>query len=291
MECARDILAPINHTAVHRHIDTVLKLPTGMSTQKRKRNGDGGYVGQLTPFRNARYKRSRTAGTYSRTKRRSAYSRRNPRSGGFLGVEKKYYDTTQSISLTAPADATGGEVNPASGALSVPAQGDGATNRDGKQIIAKYLAIKGVINAPNMINQTALPAGTKVFVAIVLDTQTNASQVNSEDVFTNTLANAVGNAMLQRDLEYGSRFKILKSEVFDIEPYTATWDGTNIEVGGRMQCFDWYIPLNNLKINFNSGTTASIANVTDNSIQVIAFATSTAQAPTLSYNARLRFIG
>lgn len=93
-----------------------------------------------------------------------------------------------------------------------------------------------------------------------------------------------------RDLEYGARFKILKQETFKLET-EAVYDGTNIELSGDMHAFSWYIPLNNLVINFNGTATAGVASVLDNSIHVIAYATDTVQTPALAYNARLRFIG
>jgi len=55
--------------------------------------------------------------------------------------------------------------------------------------------------------------------------------------------------------------------------------------------FDWFIRLKGLKVKFNAGTTASIANVIDNSLHIIAFASTTDPQAKISYNARLRFVG
>lgn len=257
-----------------------------MAGAKRKRTTQS-YTG---------YRRGRdTAGAFARGRSRSSrrMRRRNLRTAGFLGIEKKFYDLVRaSYSITAPTDATGGEADPAaSGALSTPQQGDGEQNRDGKRIIAKSLILKGTITRPAMADQTAAPAGQKVFLALVLDTQTNAAQMNSEDCFKNGGIGATGNVALTKNLLFANRFKILKSQVFDMTAPLASYDGTNIEVGGRVVSFDWFVKLNNLPINFNSGTTAVVTNVIDNSIHLIAFATSTSPQCTLDYQSRMRFIG
>jgi len=61
---------------------------------------------------------------------------------------------------------------------------------------------------------------------------------------------------------------------------------------GQRKYFKWFIPLNGMKVKFNGGTTESVANVIDNSIHVIAYASNiTGVAPTISYASRLRFVG
>jgi len=80
----------------------------------------------------------------------------NQRSGGFLGIEKKFYDTgLTSAALTAPTDATGGEHDPSSTSMiSTPAQGDSEQNRDGKRIVIKSVQITGVVRCASQTDQT-----------------------------------------------------------------------------------------------------------------------------------------
>lgn len=216
---------------------------------------------------------------------------RNIRTGGFLDVEVKFYDTAlTATAMSAATDATGGEYDPSvTSMISTPAQGDGEQNRDGKQIVAKYVQIKGTLNFPAQANLTTGVGPLRAMVAIVLDTQSNAAQAQSETVFKNLAATALNAPDALRNLEYSKRFKLLKQDLFILDPPPITYDGTNVESDGVTKSFDWYIPLNNLKINFNSGTTASIANVVDNSIHVMGFANNA--TITISYNARMRFVG
>lgn len=222
--------------------------------------------------------------------RRRRYA--NRRTGGFLGLEKKFYDTSiAATAMSANTDATGGEYDPTPTilALTVPPVGDTEASRDGKQIIGKYIQIKGRLNLPAAANQTSMPEASTCMLAIVLDTQSNAAQCQSEQVFKNTSGQANTAPTCLRNLENGKRFKILKQQMFTFPAPNVSYDGTNIEVGGQCILFDWYIPLNNLQINFNSGTTAAIANAVDNSVHVMGF-TSNA-AVTVQYNARFRFVG
>lgn len=224
------------------------------------------------------------------------FRRRRPlgviRSRAAMGVEKKFYDTAlTATALSAATDATGGEYDPsATSMISTPAQGDGEQNRDGKQIVAKYVEIKGYITEPASANQTTGIGPRAAMIALVLDKQSNGAQAQSESVFKNLAATAAAAPLALRNLENSSRFRILKQEYFTFEEGPKlTFDGTNIETNAVTRHFTWYVPLGNLKINFNAGTTASIANVVDNSIHVMGFATSASM--TITYNARLRFIG
>jgi len=68
--------------------------------------------------------------------------------------------------------------------MTTPDQGDGPSQRDGKEIAMLYLQINGQCIPQKKYSRST--QGCSVFVAIVLDTQTNAAQMNSEDCFKNT---------------------------------------------------------------------------------------------------------
>jgi len=218
----------------------------------------------------------------------------NAVSMGFMGIEKKFLDTAKSATtVAATAALTGGEYDPSSGCtgcLSCPAQGDTEQSRDGKRIVIDSLILKGCIQ--NVANDALADpsASVKIFVAVILDTQTNGAQLNSEDVFKNLGNTADLVVCPTKNLLFGSRFRILKSHVFDVTatglvPTTATY-GFN----GVRRDFDWYIPFKGgLPVNLNAGTTADVANVIDNSLHVVAFAT--VATSTITYNARIRFQG
>jgi len=221
----------------------------------------------------------------------------NAATAGFLGIEKKFLDMALgTTAISAAAAMTGGEADPSggcSGCLSCPAQGDTEQSRDGKRIVIDGLILKGSVTNPAAVDaspasDTQVPA--KVFVCVILDSQTNGAQLNSEDVFKNLTGDSLGTVNAVKNLLFGNRFRILKSQVFDLTPIGTVQTGTTYVYNAVRRDFDWYIPFKGgLPVNLNAGTDANVANVIDNSLHVVAFSTSTLCK--LMYNARIRFQG
>lgn len=213
-----------------------------------------------------------------------------------MGVETKFFDTAvAAVTVAATAALTGGEYDPtalpaACLCLSSPGQGDDAQSRDGRKISIKNVQVKGTILRGASEDAVNPPQGEKVFVALVLDTQTNGAQLNSEDVYKNLAADASGTvAPLRNLLTGGDRFRILKSEMFDMDCPSVSVEADNLHsTAGVSATFDWFLEMKDLPVHFNS-TTNVVGNVVDNSIHVVAF--SIAGLCTLAYNARIRFVG
>jgi len=271
--------------------------------QFKARNNFGSYASQQQAVHRTRSRGQQNLqaargrfyqGAVSAGRKRQAIAIANAATAGFLAMETKFYDTAiVNTAIAAATDATGGEYPPTLPAgvncVSTPAQGDGPDNRDGKRIIIKNLSIKGHIIRNATEDAAAPPTLEKVYLAVVLDTQTNGAQTQSELVFKNLAAVAAGNTAPLRNLLYGSRFKILKADVFDLDQTTSA-EGDNLHSAPGKSCqFDWYVDLKDLPVNFTAGTTADIANVVDNSITVMAF--SSTGSPVLTYNCRIRFQG
>lgn len=242
--------------------------------------------------RNMKYRGGSAMVVYRQPVRRSrppAYS---------LSVEKKFFDSSRSVvALTAPTNAAGGEVDPATLAcLNCPAQGDGETQRDGRQISMHSINIRGVVNVASQNNQIAGDTIPDVFIALVLDRQTNGAQLASEDVFSNPGGSSLLATSPFRNLEWTKRFRVLKTVKISAQEFAGSiqpvFDGTNIEQQGSMVPFSMYYDLKGMKTNFLTGQTSSvIAAVADNSLHVVAYASNLSTTPTLLYNARLRFTG
>jgi len=232
--------------------------------------------------------------TPRRRRRSTYYRRRNFRTAGFLSIERKFYDTALATSaLTAPTDGSGGEHDPsATSMISTPAVGDSEQNRDGKQIVCLYVEIAGKVGYAGLEATAGVWPPMSIFIAIVLDKQSNGAQLNSEDVFKNLAADARLATCPLRNLLFGKRFRILKQVYFNMDNNSlAQLAANDFSINGKEKMWKFFIPLNRLKINFTAGTTASIANVVDNSIHVIAYSSSGTGAPYIQYNARLRFMG
>lgn len=249
---------------------------------------------------NIRLARAARYGAYSTGRMayggRNRIALRNARTGGLLGIEHKYLDTAlTATALVAPTNATGAEFPPntggVNGCLTAPAQGDGPSNREGNKIVVDGLLLQGVIQVAAQVDQTAADLSCNVYIALVMDTQTNGAQLNSEDVFSNPGGTAVLATSPNRNMSYTQRFKVLKMKKMALRIPTLTYDGTNIEQTGFHTPFklSWK---GKMPVTFTTAsTTADIANVTNNSIQVVAFCSNTTLAPSISYNARARFFG
>lgn len=228
---------------------------------------------------------------------RTAYSSTTRRKTGNLALaftqELKHYDT-YLVNTAVANNVAGAELDPTTIlCISAPAQGDTTETRDGKEIIIKSASVRGHIYWPPN-TETTQPIRSPVSLWMVLDTQTNLTQLNSEDVFTNP---STDTALMDRSfrdlLSSGNRYKVLAKATVYPPTATAQPSGGNYIENGRFQPFEMYTKKTlNLKVKF-SGTGAGVSAVVDNSIHIIGsrgYSTASTQ-PLIYYNARIRFIG
>lgn len=249
----------------------------------------------------AQFTRSRT-----RKRKRQAISRRrrnppafgraparNIRIGGFLGIETKFYDTKLIASAlnTNTAGADGEKDESATVGPSTILQGDGEQERDGLKATLISMHVQGVILTAIQINKTVLQPATGIFIALVWDKQTNGALLNSEDVYINPGGSANTGTSLVRNLQQSHRFQVLATRKMTIQHPMATYDGTNMEIGGSLKPFNIFVKFKTPIIARYSNTTSTIANSVDNSLHVLAWCTDDSLAPTISYTCRVRFRG
>jgi len=205
--------------------------------------------------------------------------------------ERKYYDTAlENSGIASTSNCTGGEADPLNIlCISAPAQGDGPTNRDGKFIEINYAEITGTLQLAPQTAQPTIDDPTLVYVALVLDKQSNRAQLNSEDVFSNPVNTQLGCATPLRNRSFFDRFDIIDEQYHMLCPSTLVQDGAGPTwtQGGDMAKFE-LVCKRKINVNFSATVTAEgITAVQDNSLHVIAFA-STGDIG-ITYNARIRF--
>lgn len=214
----------------------------------------------------------------------------NTRTGGFLGLESKFYDTWRTTATIASANGmTGGEVDPTvTLCLSAPSQGDGQNQREGRQMTLQSVYLTGNLIIPEVDAGTGPSTMPKVFVALVLDKQTNGTQLSSESVYINPSGDdqLIGNPL--RNLEFSKRFQVLAVHKCVMNRQTLTWDGTNFASDAYITEFELSKSFKDLVVSFNSAS-AGVSGVVDNSLHLVAFSTVTGVL--LSYNSRIRFMG
>ncbi len=226
-------------------------------------------------------------------RRTGGRARRNVRTGGFTGIETKFYDTFLiPASLDTNVGGEDGEHNPsATIALSTITQGNGEQQRTGRRATWLSLNVTGVVRINSQTNATVADTACVVFIAIVCDKQTNGALLNSEDVYLNPSGNAALSCSLMRNLAQSKRFDVLAIRRLTMSAPNLTYDGTNIEQAGAMRSFRIFYRFKTPIVANYSGTTETIANSTDNSLHMLAWCNNVELAPSFSYNSRLRFRG
>lgn len=237
-----------------------------------------------------------------RRARRGPRQRRRVNSSA-IPPEKKYLDCEgNTTAVVDTSNARNGwdscEAQPASGStgcLNCPAIGDAATNRDGKHIIATSFQICGSVTfASGTTTGSAAPTTTNVLLALVLNKQTNQLTINSEDVFTSLQLAAPLRTVPLRNLNFGKRFRILKTwHIHSGDRHMAynTTAAAMVQTGTTV-VFSTYLKMR-LPINLDAGADADVANIVDNSIHLIwnSDPALASDVPTVRYQTRMRFIG
>lgn len=251
-------------------------------------------------------KHARTSGTYggrrsSGGKRRRTYrSRANARSGGFLGMERKFHDTGDAFStMSTHWDSVTAMRDPATPlSLNGVAQDDGEQSRDGRKMVIDSIQVNGHCYV-TQDETVATPVNWQQYrVAIVLDKQTNGAQMTADQVF---VAGGAGEDLLAyRNLQYTSRYDVLyDSGVLQIEtgntvdPNSTAGANQTYSNWGSVTPFSMYHKFKGgLPVTFNN-TTGVIGSVVDNSLHIIAICSSSPSGTTHSfhYTARIRFYG
>ena len=208
-------------------------------------------------------------------------------------MEKKFYDTyLVNATINSTADCSSGEQDQSATicATTIP-QGDGESQRDGRKAEILSVHYKGTILIPERANQSTQTTYPIVYIAMVLDTQTNGTQIVSENVFENPSASTRLCVTPLQNLENQKRFRVLKVWRHDFMPATNGSTGSTFDTHGYSKSFDLFHKFKTpLKINY-SNTTESIASTADNSVHLIAYCSATGATPTLNYNCRTRFVG
>ena len=209
----------------------------------------------------------------------------NPRSGGFIGQELKYVDYEYGPSAI-QSNLIDGEADPLTAlCLNAIAQGDGNTQRDGRRVVMHSVHVKGRIHFANV--NVSTPSSPMCRLMLVLDTQTNGAQLSADNVLQNTTTTL--ETLAWRNLQYSQRFRVLWDRMYKLEPRGLAF----------INAANQYTTLASAKFMINkklalvtnySGTAATIATITDNSLHIICYADDDLGATgSLAYSSRVRF--
>lgn len=250
-------------------------------------------------YKRRRYYGGRNARSFKRgTYKRAAFigpmnligPRRKPlnwRTGGFLGIENKFRDVEvlddPFATAWAPMEPTGSVL-----ALSVVAQGDDQSQRDGRVYHIGSIHIQGRIHRAAAESDTAPQDDIVARIVVVWDTQTNGAQLTATNVMDATQTDDFD---AWRNLQFSKRFKILFDKKIVLTGRNQSNEGAvNLFASGEASTLFKFNKTFATPIKvICSATTAAVASVTDNTIHMIGVASSTQAL--LSYQCRTRFTG
>jgi len=192
--------------------------------------------------------------------------------------ELKYLDLYKTYtSLSNAPGLTGGMFNPDSLQIaSVPDRGSGPQNFSGRGVLIKNWSVKGTIGLAPVVAADSLPYGRLAFIALVLDTKTNGSQCNSEDIFTDVIGSDVAMCTPMINMANSGRFIVLARKTIELNVKTHTNEyepgiPSTYQTCGVIKPFEFFVPLN-LTVAYKAFDSGSpITNVIDNSLHVVAF--------------------
>lgn len=247
---------------------------------------------------------SKGRGVYAKTKRRGTYgnsnsraiARLNKRLGGFEGLELKFADyALDAVSVTTNTNLSSGLMQPATaGCFNAVPRGDGPNQRLGRFFRMRSLQFNLLVRRTPIDAVTGIPpSDCIVFIAIVLDKQTNGAPLASEDVYINPNGTVFTNGSPIRNLEHTDRFRILATRTCKLNVsgnLGYTYDTVAADTAHSLGAIEKKVVINlrlkNKKV-LMTATTGVIANIQDNAVHLVAF--TNAANVQISCNARMRF--
>jgi len=203
----------------------------------------------------------------------------------------KYKDTERAAyTITASSNWQNTEANPTTvNTLFAPVQGNGINQRIGRRVEVHGIKIRGHIQCGAQTNETGADVPSIVRLILVQDMQTNATQMQGEQLMENTSAAPTNVHSFQSTNNFG-RFRVLRDMKMVFGNPSVVYDGTNIEQSGVTKCFKINIKFKKpVKVHFNAVDGGTIADIVDNSFHILATANTIQMAPILTYLSRVSY--
>lgn len=258
-------------------------FPRDSSTRRMSRKfvAGGDYI---TPTRPMPKRTRKRTGTKSRKRLRFG---KNPRTGGFLGIENKFVDYEVDGAAISESVALALE-NPATpNCLNGIGQGDGESERDGRRVRLSHLMVNGFVNFDDT-DGAAPEGGHFVRILIVLDRQTNGTAMSPKDLLKDPTSTNLDVSAL-RNLANIQRFSILRDITVGQHAPAVVWNGTKALSSEVNVPFHLSVPLNQT-VHFE-GNGATISQIQDYSLHLLAITSPGGSPAKINYISRVRFYG
>lgn len=212
--------------------------------------------------------------------------------------EMKYFDSVREVVAIAASATWAGtvldpNVSPVANmnCLFCPTQGAGVNQRIGKACKLYKIKLNGLIVSPAQLNQAASDSPCYIRVMLVMDRQTNATQMTGTQLMTSPgVASAALAPLTHQNIDNFGRFRVLKDKTIILQNPTISYDGTNIEQSGLMRKFKMNVKFRfPVEVRFNATNGGTVADIVDNSFHFLAIVSNLDLNPYVSYSARCCF--
>lgn len=210
----------------------------------------------------------------------------NMRTGGFVGLEKKFFDTQTLQSLASARttalmpvkqdDNTYATATSTNKALFCPGIGSGQSQRDGRQcyLDSVWSTLDLSLLPSNPISPANLPLrSVRIYVALVLDTQCNGAVFDPSQVYRGYTGYDIDLINPMRDLENIQRFRVLQHQLVNIPVDINFSDSTADEYhvcGGTRSVTLTHRFSGGLKVHFK-GENIDVGDLSDNNVGLVAW--------------------
>lgn len=191
--------------------------------------------------------------------------------GPFSASESKYFDTEENIAVANFATTWAGtEIdNTTLSCLFAPSEGSDIDNRIGRKVQVYKLALRGQYNSTPSTNQADSLAPNFCRIIIYMDTQTNGTQSQGEDLMAGSASNAITSFQNLANL---GRFRVLRDFNVKLREVNTMTDGTNTS-SQAIGTSPWKATIKFKKpviVKFNATNGGTIGDIVDNSFHIIA---------------------
>lgn len=214
--------------------------------------------------------------------------------GPFARGEMKYSDSFKTLTVVAEStNWTGTELDPGTAnCLFSPVTGNDINNREGRKVNVYKIKIRGLITRITDTTQTTVSADPATRVILVMDTQTNGTQMQGEDLMTTSEASVSITFTGFQNLANLGRFRVLKDKTYYPTPNVAVNNAsatTVSQAGGNIPFKMNVVFKEPVVVRFNATDGGTVADIIDNSFHLIAQRSGNDGSVLLGYTCRVCF--
>jgi len=237
--------------------------------------------------------------------RRSGYSSVARTRGAMSMGEMKYFDTALDLTpITACTTTWPNNVRDPTSTINLgdaavanpnclfcPKVSAALNGRVGRNVKVMKIKISGHINVAPQAGQTGSDASAVIRMLLVIDQQTNSSQMNAAQLLNDALSADNTIHSYQNPNNFG-RFRVLKDKRVTLSDLNMVGSPTTADVtqAGKVIPFKFsHRFAQPLLVHFNATNGGTIADIVDNSFHFIIGTSSSAYAPNVTYYSRVSY--